>query len=422
MRVKKFEAKSMKDALRMVKSELGPDAVILGARENKRSFGLAGESSFEVTAAVSEATLQKKQFTESRLKEADREKFRVSDARMQKRMIERMVEKRLMERGNTAMGMGAQARPVDKPMGHEPRATAGPRPITKINYIDIQDEAPVEPTQVYARRPQRPVVQGGMEVVSAAPPRARATAQAAERAAVPAQAQARVETRVPTADVRGKIRNLAREAWEAGRPVEPAKPKQTEIARSAHAAGPASAEIDSLKSEIQRLQTLIEGFQKVPQTFQGASHPGSEYGLSYDFSRSYQKLVESGLSSELAGEILTRASQEIDPINAKKPAIVEAWVAKWFLQNISICARPLSGKMHVFVGPMGSGKTSHLVKTAAQLVIRDKKRIAIVSTDTTKVGAVDQLKIYCQILNVPFAVIRDKSEWAWLESQLQNVD
>jgi flagellar biosynthesis protein FlhF len=78
--------------------------------------------------------------------------------------------------------------------------------------------------------------------------------------------------------------------------------------------------------------------------------------------------------------------------------------------------------MHVFVGPMGSGKTSHLVKTAAQLVIRDKKRIAIVSTDTTKVGAVDQLKIYCQILNVPFAVIRDKSEWAWLESQLQNVD
>jgi flagellar biosynthesis protein FlhF len=60
MRVKKFEAKSMKDALRMVKAELGPEAVILGARENKRSFGIAGETSFEVTAAVSESTLQKK--------------------------------------------------------------------------------------------------------------------------------------------------------------------------------------------------------------------------------------------------------------------------------------------------------------------------------------------------------------------------
>jgi flagellar biosynthesis protein FlhF len=71
---------------------------------------------------------------------------------------------------------------------------------------------------------------------------------------------------------------------------------------------------------------------------------------------------------------------------------------------------------------MGGGKTSQLVKTAAQLVIRDKKRIAVVSTDTTKVGAVDQLKIYCQILNVPFAVVRDKADWQWLEPQLQNVD
>jgi len=66
MRVKKFEAKTMKDALKMVKAELGPDAVILGARENKRSFGIAGESSYEITAAGSETTLQKKKFVESR--------------------------------------------------------------------------------------------------------------------------------------------------------------------------------------------------------------------------------------------------------------------------------------------------------------------------------------------------------------------
>lgn len=85
MRVKKFEAKTMKDALKMVKSELGPDAVILGARENKKSFGLGGETSFEVTAAVSDITLQKKRFVESRMRPDDREKFRSSQARSQKR-------------------------------------------------------------------------------------------------------------------------------------------------------------------------------------------------------------------------------------------------------------------------------------------------------------------------------------------------
>lgn len=403
MRVKKFEAKSMKDALRMVKAELGPEAVILGARENKRSFGIAGETSFEVTAAVSESTLQKKRFVESRLKEDDKEKFRTADARAQRRMIEKMVDKRTQSQASTAR-QAAEA------------ADWRPRPITKISYIDIQDEAPAQiATKVYApragvRQPARSIDQ--------------AIAQASAIARSPAKAsrpQPNVDgieaNRSGMADVRGKIRSLAREAFEAGGLIESAPPK---VASPAAASG--AQEILSLKSEIHRLQSLLEGFQKVPQTFQGAAHPGAEFGLGYDFSRCYQKLVETGVAGDLAAEILTRASQEIDSFNAKKPAIVEAWVAKWLLHNISICARPMAAKVHVFVGPTGGGKTSQLVKTAAQMVIREKKKIAIVTTDTSKVGAVDQLKIYCQILNVPFAVVRDRSEWQWLESQLGSVD
>ncbi len=401
MRVKKFEAKSMKDALRMVKAELGPDAVILGARENKRSFGLAGESSYEITAAVSESTLQKKRFVESRLKDDDREKFRTAGASAQKRMIEKMVDRRLLGQRQEQQERDAKVSAV-----RAQSLSSRPRAITAISYIDIQDDAPVQP--VYARRAAHPEPrvraresQGGLETV---------------RPAKPLQS--------PPTDVRNRIRSLAREALEAGRPVEMARNVAATSVTSATAKSQTAdtQEIDSLRGEIQRLQGLLEGFQKVPQTFQGASHPGAEFGLGYDFSRSYQKLIETGVNNELAAEILSRASQEIDVMNAKKPSIVEAWVAKWFLQNISICARPLSGKVHVFTGPMGGGKTSQLVKTAAQLVIRDKKRIAVVSTDTTKVGAVDQLKIYCQILNVPFAVVRDKADWQWLEPQLQNVD
>ncbi len=422
MRVKKFEAKTMKDALRMVKAELGPDAVILGARENKRSFGLGGESSYEITAAVSENTLQKKRFVESRLKEDDRETFRTSGASAQKRMIEKMVDRRLETQRQ-------EAERAQVSIARAKSLSERPRPITAVSYIDIHDEAPVERTQVYARRAPSPEPAARMAATSSRAPQAQPV-RAAQAQPARAAAQGGLETvssarpaapaKTASPDVRNRIRNLAREAWEAGRPVEPAKVAAQPAPIQSNRAD--VQEIDSLKGEIQRLQSLLEGFQKVPQTFQGASHPGAEYGLSYDFSRSYQKLVETGVNGELAAEILARASQEIDPINAKKSSIVEAWVAKWFLQNIAICARPLAGKTHVFVGPSGGGKTSHLVKTAAQLVIRDKKRIAVVSTDTTKVGSVDQLKIYCQILNVPFAVVRDKADWQWLEPQLQNVD
>jgi flagellar biosynthesis GTPase FlhF len=60
MQVKKFEAPTMQEALDTVKRELGPEAIILQTRKNKRGFGLASKSCVEVTAAVSDRALQKK--------------------------------------------------------------------------------------------------------------------------------------------------------------------------------------------------------------------------------------------------------------------------------------------------------------------------------------------------------------------------
>src|ERR1700730_15611064 len=93
MQVKKFEAKSMKEALQLVKQELGPEAIILSAKDNKKSFGLAGRGSVEITAAISEKSLQKKQYTESRLPENAREKFRNQSARNQRDLIENTVNR-----------------------------------------------------------------------------------------------------------------------------------------------------------------------------------------------------------------------------------------------------------------------------------------------------------------------------------------
>ena len=64
MQVRKFEARSMKEALEMVKFHMGPEAIILSAKDNVKGFGLGGQSSVEVTAAVSEQTLRKKLLAE----------------------------------------------------------------------------------------------------------------------------------------------------------------------------------------------------------------------------------------------------------------------------------------------------------------------------------------------------------------------
>jgi flagellar biosynthesis protein FlhF len=56
------------------------------------------------------------------------------------------------------------------------------------------------------------------------------------------------------------------------------------------------------------------------------------------------------------------------------------------------------------VGPTGVGKTTTLAKIAADCVINHKKKVAFITTDTYRIAAIDQLKTYAQILNVPIEV------------------
>ena len=78
--------------------------------------------------------------------------------------------------------------------------------------------------------------------------------------------------------------------------------------------------------------------------------------------------------------------------------------------------------MNSLFGPSGSGKTSTLVKVASHCVVKKKKKVAIVTADTMKVGSSEQLKIYCQILNIPFAIVRNGSELNAVINKLGNID
>ncbi|WP_413585340.1 flagellar biosynthesis protein FlhF [Bdellovibrio sp. HCB274] len=358
MQVKKFEARTMKEALEMVKSQLGPDAIILSARDNNKSFGLVGEGSVEITAAVSEETLQKKKFAESRLREQDRERFLASTARQQKELIHKMVEKHVQK-------------------------SQAPAPITQRRYIDIEDE------NEYARQQKM-----SEERVKNAAQRALHAFQEQEQNFQPKKST-----------------------------PAPAKPAAQGVSVKSAPARPAAdtEEIMALKHEIASLKQVITQFQQMPQTFVGA-HPGADYGISYDLSSIFEKLTRSGMAPEIAADILTQAQETLPPLKLKNKALAEAFVARHVLDAIKISQNPTAGKIHCFVGPAGSGKTSALIKMASHMVVRERKKIAIFTTDTFKVGAADQMKIYAQILNVPFSVIRSQNDWSNLMRYLANVD
>ena len=361
MQVKKFEARSMKDAIQMIKDQLGPEAIILSAKDIGDGYGIGGGTSVEVTAAVSEMTLKKKQLAEKKLNDKDRQRFQESSARQQKEFIRKVFDK-------------------------EDEGAKRPHTITSIRYADIPEEGLVE-----------------------------------EQTAAPTEAA----TVAPVQSAAQRIKSAAQEAMQAAYFIDPDKKtgetSSTQVAEPEENNFEKDLEINQLKSEINQLRKVIQQFQQVPQQMVGR-HPGADSDLSYEVSFMYEKLIESGISEEIVVDILKAAEGSLSRPQLKKKALVDAWVVRHIMDHTKIATGAFSGRYHVFVGTTGQGKTSSLVKLASHMAITQKKKIAIVSCDTTKVASHEQLKIYAQILNVPFAFVDDKKHWATVDEALQDVD
>lgn len=334
MQIKKFEARSMKEALELVKTQLGPDAVILSAKEVTKGFGLGGEKSIEITAAYSENVLQHRKYVESKMPTQTREQFKTASARIQKETMQKSIEQRLqqMQRDET------RKKPVI------------PVTMTQRRYVDIdRDEeaaqAPVEPVSKYDPTPK-----------------------------LTQQAQA-------------TFHNL---------------------------------EVDQLKTEIDQLRNLLGQFKQMPQGFVQA-HPGAEQGVNYNLSSYYSNLTRKGLLPEVAAEILIQAQTQITPDKQSQKAVVEAYIARYILKSVPVAQENFE-QFHLFMGLSGSGKTSTMIKYASDLVLNHKKRVALISTDTIKIGADEQMKIFAQILNLPFISIRSEADWFKVIPYLNQVD
>ncbi len=89
----------------------------------------------------------------------------------------------------------------------------------------------------------------------------------------------------------------------------------------------------------------------------------------------------------------------------------EREVKKWLrqelydrLSTLSFGGITFTKKYINLVGPTGVGKTTTLAKIAAECALKYKKRVALITTDTYRIAAIDQLKTYAKILNVPLEV------------------
>jgi flagellar biosynthesis protein FlhF len=119
------------------------------------------------------------------------------------------------------------------------------------------------------------------------------------------------------------------------------------------------------------------------------------------------RLQASGLDASLAAEI---AAQH--PVNRRRGANLESLRTTLATELAALAAgdEPYA-PIEVFVGPPGAGKTTTIAKIAAQERARQGQRLGLLAADGFRVGAIEQLRLYADILGSPFGAARTPDEF-----------
>lgn len=180
---------------------------------------------------------------------------------------------------------------------------------------------------------------------------------------------------------------------EASLPVVQAAPPTS----AAESAGALEAAIGALRGALEsRLDGLLWG---------GAEAPGREPQRAALF----RALLDAGFSARLVRAMLERLPAGLELRQA------QSWARNELVTHLPVlaCEDDLLAQGGVFalVGPTGVGKTTTLAKLAARCVAREgRQRVAMLTTDNFRIGALEQLQIYGRLMGVPARSVRDVAE------------
>ncbi len=127
----------------------------------------------------------------------------------------------------------------------------------------------------------------------------------------------------------------------------------------------------------------------------------------------YRDLVANEVNESLACKLLEEAQSVAGPeVRGKRADLAKAVTdAALRLIRTGATSEGLPARRAVaFVGPTGVGKTTAAAKLAARLAFENKKKVMLITTDTHRIGAVEQLKTYAGLMGLPFRIAAHPSD------------
>ena len=173
-------------------------------------------------------------------------------------------------------------------------------------------------------------------------------------------------------------------------------------------------------------ETLHKNILEMREMLQviSAEMPGP--GLPTEFVPHYHMLLDRGIERNVAAKLLTEVVKNVDTASLKDPRVFRERLKIQIRKAIDITGGIVlrAGRCQVvaLVGATGVGKTTNLAKLAALFAVRERANVGLITTDTYRVAATDQLRTYANIIGLDFYVAHDRKEMAQATQALNDHD
>jgi flagellar biosynthesis protein FlhF len=140
----------------------------------------------------------------------------------------------------------------------------------------------------------------------------------------------------------------------------------------------------------------------------------------------YSQLIEADVPEVLTHRLMRHVADTLDPDQIDRPDAIRAALCEAVELSIPVAPpiKAVAGTRRVvaLVGPTGVGKTTTVAKLAANFKLAHGARVGLVTVDTYRIAAVEQLKTYAEIIDLPLSVVNDPSEMPRALDELGAVD
>jgi len=224
-------------------------------------------------------------------------------------------------------------------------------------------------------------------------------------------------------------------------PTAKKEPTFSEQLKVATVLDPVTQQIHDMKEEIQRLresqkdpeQALgplrqeLEGLRIVVGEVLGSQMQKRVEGLPGGLLEDYQALVSHGVEPPLAHQLLRSVVETLGTVGSGNREAVtnllrERMEEMLVVSNLSI-SRQYGQKIMMLVGPTGVGKTTTIAKLAG--LAREQnthRKTVLITLDTYRVAAVEQLRVFAKILKIPLEVAVSQQDFLGCLGRHQEAD